>query len=43
MFIKPVAKALVEQRRILALDANSRDLVLSALDALTIAPERFTK
>jgi len=43
MFVKPVAKALVEQRRILALDANSRDLVLSALDALTLAPERFTK
>jgi len=42
VFIKPVAKALVEQRRILALDANSRDLVLTALDALTIAPERFT-
>ena len=42
MFVKPVAKALVEQRRILALDANSRDLVLTALDALTLAPERFT-
>jgi uncharacterized protein (TIGR02302 family) len=42
MFTKPVAKALIEQRRILALDANSRDLVLTALDALTIAPERFT-
>jgi uncharacterized protein (TIGR02302 family) len=42
MFTKPVAKALVEQRRILALDANSRELALTALDALTIAPERFT-
>jgi uncharacterized protein (TIGR02302 family) len=42
MFVKPIAKALVEQRRILALDANSRDLVLTALDALALAPERFT-
>jgi uncharacterized protein (TIGR02302 family) len=43
MFVKPIAKALVEQRRILALDANSRDLVLTALDALALAPERFTQ
>src|SRR5262249_28780125 len=43
MFIKPLAKALIEQRRVLALDANSRDLVLTALDALSIAPERFTQ
>ncbi|HEY0467842.1 MAG TPA: TIGR02302 family protein, partial [Polyangiaceae bacterium] len=34
--------ALIEQGRILALDANDRPLVLAALDALTIAPERFT-
>ncbi len=42
VFVKPVAKALVEQRRILALDADARPLVLTALDALTIAPEHFT-
>ncbi len=42
VFVKPLARALVEQRRILALDANDRPLVLAALDALAIAPERFT-
>jgi len=42
MFIKPLAKALIEQRRVLAVDANTRDLVLTALDALSLAPERFT-
>ncbi len=41
-FVKPLARALVEQRRILALDANQKPLVLTALDALTIAPEKFT-
>jgi uncharacterized protein (TIGR02302 family) len=41
-FSKPVARALIEQRRILALDANQKPLVLTALDALTIAPEQFT-
>lgn len=40
-FYNPVARALVEQRRILALDANSRRKVASALDALTIAPEKL--
>ncbi len=42
IFVKPLARALIEQRRILALDADDRPLVLAALDALTIAPERFT-
>jgi uncharacterized protein (TIGR02302 family) len=42
VFVKPVARALIEQRRILALDADTRPLVLTALDALTIAPEHFT-
>jgi uncharacterized protein (TIGR02302 family) len=42
MFFKPLARALIEQRRILALDAESRDKVLIALDALAIAPEQFT-
>ncbi len=41
-FYKPVPKALVEQRRILALDAEARARVLKAIDALTIAPEQFT-
>jgi uncharacterized protein (TIGR02302 family) len=41
-FSKPLARALIEQRRILALDAEARDRVLIALDALAIDPERFT-
>ena len=40
-FAKPLPRALIEQRRTLALDANAKDRVLTALDALTIAPERF--
>ncbi len=42
VFVKPLARALVEQRGILALDAAAAPRVLAALDALTIAPERFT-
>jgi uncharacterized protein (TIGR02302 family) len=42
IFVKPVARALIEQRRNLALDANRRPVVLTALDALAIAPEHFT-
>jgi uncharacterized protein (TIGR02302 family) len=42
IFVKPLARALIEQRRILALDAETKPLVLTAIDALTIAPERFT-
>jgi uncharacterized protein (TIGR02302 family) len=42
IFVKPLARALIEQRRILALDGDAKPIVLSALDALTIAPERFT-
>ncbi len=41
VFTKPLARALVEQRRNLALDANARPLVLTALDALTMAPDKF--
>ncbi|MEX0590841.1 MAG: TIGR02302 family protein, partial [Xanthobacteraceae bacterium] len=41
-FSKPVARALIEQRRVLAFDANTRDLVARALEALLIAPEKFT-
>ncbi|RAI29083.1 TIGR02302 family protein, partial [Rhodoplanes elegans] len=42
LFVKPLARALIEQRRILALDADRRDTVAVALDALAIAPDRFT-
>jgi uncharacterized protein (TIGR02302 family) len=42
IFVKPLARALIEQRRNLALDAETKPLVLTALDVLTIAPERFT-
>ncbi len=41
-FVKPLARAVIEQRRELALDADARDRVLIALDALAIAPEKFT-
>ncbi len=41
-FMKPLPRALIEQRRNLALDSNAKDNVLIALEALTIAPERFT-
>jgi uncharacterized protein (TIGR02302 family) len=40
-FVKPMARALIEQRRILAMDGEAQALVLTALDALTLAPERF--
>jgi uncharacterized protein (TIGR02302 family) len=42
LFSKPLARALIEQRRILALDANQNAQVYTALDALMIAPELFT-
>ena len=41
VFVKPLARALIEQRRNLALDAGMQNGVLKALDALAIAPERF--
>ena len=41
LFTKPLARALIEQRRALALDANQRPQVSEALDALMIAPELF--
>ena len=40
-FKEPLARALIEQRRLLARDASSAPFVAKALDALTIAPERF--
>jgi uncharacterized protein (TIGR02302 family) len=42
LFTKPLARALIEQRRTLALDANQNAQVYTALDALMIAPELFT-
>jgi uncharacterized protein (TIGR02302 family) len=42
IFTKPLARALIEQRRKLALDSEARGDVLLALEALTLAPERFT-
>ncbi len=41
-FTKPLAKALVELRRTLVLDANTRGRILASLDALMLNPERFT-
>jgi uncharacterized protein (TIGR02302 family) len=41
LFTKPLARALVEQRRILALDADQKSKVNDALNALLIAPELF--
>ena len=41
-FTKPLAKALVEQRRTIVLDPDDRKRVQTALDALLIEPERFT-
>jgi uncharacterized protein (TIGR02302 family) len=42
VFTKPLARALVEQRRNLALDAGARPQVTTALDALAMVPEKFT-
>src|SRR5438552_10208678 len=40
-FSKPIARALIEQRRILALDGDTQASGLTALDGLTLGPERF--
>ncbi|MGJ0507529.1 MAG: TIGR02302 family protein [Methylocystis sp.] len=40
-FVKPLARALAEQRRILALDPASQASVRTALEALSLAPEAF--
>jgi len=42
IFTKPLARALIEQRRILALDADAKPRIMAALEALSIAPEKFT-
>ena len=41
-FTQPLARALIEQRRMLALDAEARPRVLNALNALSLFPEKFT-
>jgi uncharacterized protein (TIGR02302 family) len=41
VFVKPLARALIEQRRNLALDAEAKPRLLAVLEALSIAPERF--
>lgn len=41
LFRKPLARAIVEQRRDLALDANNHLQVITAFDALMLAPESF--
>ncbi|WP_439528016.1 TIGR02302 family protein [Pannonibacter sp.] len=40
-FSKPLARAVVEQRRELALDANSHSRVINAFDVLLLAPDVF--
>jgi uncharacterized protein (TIGR02302 family) len=42
-FGNPLARAVVEQRTRLALDANAADLVADALDAVTMSPEKDIK
>src|SRR5258705_7340964 len=42
LFTKPLARALIEQRRILALDANQNSQVYAPLEAPMTAPELFT-
>lgn len=41
LFVKPLARALIEQRRVLALDANKAPVIKDAVDALLIEPEVF--
>ena len=41
VFRKPLARAIVEQRRKLVVDSRYRDKVVLALDALTLAPDGF--
>jgi uncharacterized protein (TIGR02302 family) len=41
LFAKPLARALIEQRRILALDANKSPVIKDAIDAMLIEPEVF--
>ena len=38
-FLNPLARALIEQRRMIALDADSRPRVVELMDAITLRPE----
>ncbi|WP_214469509.1 TIGR02302 family protein [Mesorhizobium sp. dw_380] len=38
-FANPLARAVIEQRRLLALDANAKPRVLDLIDAITLRPE----
>ncbi|MBB6356761.1 TIGR02302 family protein [Aminobacter aganoensis] len=38
-FTNPLARAVIEQRRLLALDANAKPRVLDLMDAITLRPE----
>jgi uncharacterized protein (TIGR02302 family) len=40
-FLDPLARAVVEQRRMLAIDRRNQDRVWRSLDALTLAPDTF--
>ncbi|HMB48916.1 MAG TPA: TIGR02302 family protein, partial [Afifellaceae bacterium] len=42
-FTNPIARAVVEQRQKLAMDARDQHRVAQALDAMTIAPEEYLK
>jgi uncharacterized protein (TIGR02302 family) len=42
LFLNPLARAVLEQRRKLVFDPRYSKLVVKALDALTLAPELFT-
>jgi len=42
VFNKPLARALIEQRRNLARDVSQKPLVMIALEALLVAPQAFT-
>ena len=43
VFANPLAKALIEQRRLLALDANAKPAILNILDMLTLHPDETIK
>ncbi|HHK74493.1 MAG TPA: TIGR02302 family protein, partial [Rhizobiales bacterium] len=43
VFTKPLARAIIEQRRMLALDPENRWIAGTALDALSLAPEHFIR
>ncbi|MBZ0217351.1 MAG: DUF4175 domain-containing protein, partial [Fimbriimonadaceae bacterium] len=42
-FVKPLARAIVEQRRNLVLNPTKRVAIIRALDALTIAPDKYVE